>query len=362
VRLGDRLCDLSYANPYEGAQRLARDAIRRALDDERVLDLQYTPFGGQTIARRLVADALRKDHGLPWAFRHVVLTPGAMAALHLALQTAGESGDEVVVPIPCWLDYPLYVRARDRVPILVRCTDDAGELDVDALRAALSPATCAVLLSHPSNPGGRAYSVGTISRLAEALAAAEDDFGREITLISDETHRDFTSAGTHWSAARSYHRTVIVYSYGKYHFLQGQRLGYAACSPAHPRGVEVADEMVRWTRISGIATPTALMQRALPFLQDLRYDLSWLARWRDLYAAELAGAGYDVVRPNATLFMYVATPGGMDDFHFASALAEGGVLVMPAPVFHDRGHFRIAFTGSQAMLERALPVLREAVA
>jgi N-succinyldiaminopimelate aminotransferase len=244
----------------------------------------------------------------------------------------------------------------------VRCTDDAGELDVDALRAALSPATCAVLLSHPSNPGGRAYSVGTIARLAEALAAAEDDFGREITLVSDETHRDFTSADTYWSAARSYHRTVIVYSYGKYHFLQGQRLGYAGCSPAHPRALEVAEEMVRWTRISGIATPTALMQRALPYLQDLRHDMSWLGRWRDLYAAELARAGYVVARPNATLFMYVATPNGADDFEFASDLAEAGVLVMPAPVFHDRGHFRIAFTGSPAMLERGLGILRDAAA
>jgi aspartate/methionine/tyrosine aminotransferase len=87
ARLGDRLCDLSYANPYEGAARGAREALRHTLDEERQLDLQYAPFGGQTLARRAAADALRESHGLPFAAGDVVLTPGAMSALHIALRS-----------------------------------------------------------------------------------------------------------------------------------------------------------------------------------------------------------------------------------------------------------------------------------
>jgi aspartate aminotransferase len=44
-------------------------------------------------------------------FSDIVLTPGAMAALQLALRVAGDPGDEVLIPVPCWLDYPLYVRS-----------------------------------------------------------------------------------------------------------------------------------------------------------------------------------------------------------------------------------------------------------
>ena len=81
VRLGPRLCDLSYANPYGGAQEAAVAALREALEDQRRLDLQYTPFGGNTLARRAVADALQSSHRLPFTFEDVILTPGAMAEM-----------------------------------------------------------------------------------------------------------------------------------------------------------------------------------------------------------------------------------------------------------------------------------------
>ena len=117
--------------------------------------------------------------------------------------------------------------------------------------------------------------------------------------------------------------------------------------------------MVRWTRILGLATPTALMQRAIPKLLDLRHDLSWVSAWRSRYVDELSSFGYLVVRPDATLFIYVGTPGRREDFSFTENLASASVLVLPAPVFHHAGYFRLSLTGSEEMLERALPILRE---
>ena len=101
------------------------------------------------------------------------------------------------------------------------------------------------------------------------------------------------------------------------------------------------------------------MQRALPGLLALRHDLCWLDSWRERLALGLAAAGYRVVPTAATLFLYVATPDGQDDFDFIGALAEAGVLALPAPVFHHRGYFRLSLTGSEQMLERALTVFRE---
>jgi aspartate aminotransferase len=359
VRLGERLCDLSYANPYAGAQQDVRGAIRSTLDEERLLDLQYAPFGGQTLARRAVADALRASHDLPFAFGDVVLTPGAMSALHVALLTAGRSDGEVVFPVPCWLDYPVYARATGLRPVPVALTPETFELDIAAIVAAVSPRTCAVLFSHPANPTARNYRPEQLAALADALRAVEDRLGCQITLIADETHRDFTPAGDHHSTARFWDRTVVVYSFGKYHFIQGQRLGYVAVSPEHPARDRVAAEMVRWTRIMGIATPTALMQRAVPRLLGLRHDQTWLARLRRRYVDQLTDIGYSVVEPDSTLFLYVRTPSGYpDDFDFVTELAAEGVLVLPAPVFHHTGYFRISLTGSEGMLARALPVLK----
>src|SRR5919108_3922611 len=138
VRLGGHLADLSYANPYSPVDDEVRNVLRDALAEERTLDLQYTPFGGHVLARRHVADALRSSTGLPFTFRDVTLTPGAMAALNLALRCVGGVGGEVVIPVPCWLDYPLYVRAIGLVPVLVPLCGPRFDLDVGAITDAVS--------------------------------------------------------------------------------------------------------------------------------------------------------------------------------------------------------------------------------
>jgi aspartate aminotransferase len=359
VRLGPRLCDLAYANPYQGVQERAMLAIREALEEDRVLGLQYSPFGGHTVIRRSVADALRATHRLDFAFPDVVLTSGAMAALHVALRASSRADGEVIVPIPCWIDYPLYVRAVGLTPVLVPLSEPSFDLDVSALASAITERTCAILLSHPANPTGRVYGADTLKQLAVALGDATTRLSSEITLIADESHREFADPQQYRSPAEIVDRTLIVYSFGKYHFLQGQRVGYAAASPNHPARGVVSQEMVRWTRILGLATPTALMQRAVPKLLGLRHDQSALSAWRRRYLDELSTFGYSVVPPDATLFVYVRTPRGRRDFEFIEELASASVLGLPAPIFHHRGYFRLSLTGSEEMLERALPVLGE---
>jgi aspartate aminotransferase len=359
VRLGARFCDLSYANPYQGVAEGVRAVIRAALDEERLLDLQYTPFGGQTLARRAVADALRGSHDLPFTYQDVVLTPGAMAALHAALRTCGHPGDEVVIPTPCWLDYPLYARACDRRDVRVPLAKETFDLDLDAIASALSERTCAILLANPANPTGRNYSATRLAQLADLVRDAQERLGCTITLIADETHRDFIVDQPFASQANAFDRTLLVHSFGKYHFLQGQRLGYVAVSPRHPERPALAEELSRWMRVLGLATPTALMQRALPGLLALRHDLTWLTPTRQSVIDSLTASGYDVVRPDGTLFLYVRTPAGVEDDTFASQLASRGVLVLPAPVFHHRGYFRIALTASSSMLARGLQIMKE---
>jgi aspartate aminotransferase len=287
-------------------------------------------------------------------YQDIVLTPGAMAALHASLHACGKPGDEVVIPTPCWLDYPLYVRASGRVAVPVPLATDSFDLDLDAIADVLTERTCAVVLSTPANPTGRSYSSDALAALGHLMSEAESRLGCRITMIADETHRDFIDTDQFATASARFERTLLVYSFGKYHFMQGQRLGYVAVSPRHPdRGV-AAEELVQWMRVLGHATPTALMQRALPALLKLRHDLSWLGETRRWLIGELTANDYQVVPADGTLFLYVRTPPGRDDMAFTRLLARRGVLVLPAPVFHHRGYFRIALTASEPMLARAL--------
>lgn len=358
ARLGNRLCDLSYANFPGGVEPGAREVLRRALDDDRSLGMQYAPFGGQTLARRAVADALRSELSLPATYSDVILTPGAMAALQLALRAVGTAGDEVLVPVPCWLDHPLYVESLGMRARPVPLREPGFELDLDAIEQALSSRTCAILLSNPNNPTGTVVTSQAAAELRGLLAAAEQRTGRPVSVIADETHRDFCPGGEFTSIASTVARTLIVYSFGKRHFMQGQRLGYVAVSPAHPERGEVGKELVRWARITGVTTPTAVMQRAVRGLLELPLRTGDLHRARSWMRDELERLGFTVVPSDATLFLYLRTPDGLDDGTFVARLATEGLLVLPAECFHHEGYVRLAVTGDAAALIRAVQILR----
>ena len=350
---GSRFCDLAYANPH-GVPEPVRAALASALGASRRLDFQYTPYGGATIARRHAARDLTASHGLAFGWRNLVLTPGAMAALQVAFRSVlRAAGDEVVVVTPCWIDVPLYLAHLGLRPVLVPVRSEDLHLDLPAIEKALGPRTRALVLAQPANPSGVLYGAGELAALAELLARRPEP----PVLISDECHRDFCSGERGFvSPVAVYDDTLVVYSFGKRWSIQGQRIGYVAVSPRCPDAAERVQRLERLCRVQGFATPTALMQLALPALLEVPADTAALLPRRTRSVARLRDAGYELAAPDATFFLYPRTPYG-DDFRFAESLAGEGVLVLPAPVFHHAGHFRISLTTPDDVLDRALDVL-----
>lgn len=359
LRAGARLADLAYANAYGGPSSAVLAALQRALLGAGELGLQYTPYGGATIARRQVAEHLARTSGVAFEHQGVVLTSGAMGALNLLFRALREQGPgEVIVPVPCWLDYPLYLANQGLEARLVPVDARTLRLDLAALAAALGPRTRAVLLTQPGNPAGILQRPDELRALAALLAAAPS----APLLISDESHRDVRPDGQPFVwPARYVERCCLVHSFGKSLGLQGQRLGYVAVPAALPEGRAFAELLVTLCRVSGVCTPTALMQLALGDLQACRTDWSAVRARRARLVAALCAGGYELPDTDATFFLYPRTPQGDDDWDHAEALAARGVLVLPAPVFHHRGHFRLALTCSDTMLERAAGVLEKGV-
>ncbi len=352
-RTGGRILDLAYPNAEELAPGV-RDAIRETLDEARGRDLQYTPYGGATTARRLVAHGLKRTHGLPLRHDDVVLTPGAMAALSVVLAAAREGeDDEAVVVTPCWLDTPLYCWQQGLRPVMAPVDRRTGALDLERVEAALSPRTRVVILTQPANPTGVLYGPRELRALALLLASRE----RPPLLISDECHRDFIYPPARFlSPAALYPRSAIVHSFGKRLLVQGQRLGYVAFSPAL-REEGWSTRVTRLCRAMGHATPTALMQRAMPRLLDVRLDVVAFGHKRAQAVHALEAAGYTPVPGEHTMFVYVEAPFA-DDFAFAEEAANAGVLVLPSSLFYEPGRFRIAITAPDAVMARGLDALR----
>jgi aspartate aminotransferase len=353
LRSGAGLADLAYANAYGGPAPEVLAALRGAIDSSGELDLQYTPYGGSTITRRIVAQHLSKTHGLAFGFRDVVLTPGAMAALNLVFRALREEGPcEVIVPVPCWIDYPLYLRNLDIEARLVPVDPKTMRLDLGAIAAQLSPRTKAIVLMQPSNPTGLLHREDELRALADLLHGVSE----APLLISDESHRDvrfddrpFVSPAAFWP------RTCVIHSCGKSLQIQGQRIGYVAVPPDMPDRTEFSEILEQLCRVMGFCTPTALMQIALRDLVAHVPDWSALRGRRQIALDALRAGGYDVVPSEATFFLYPRAPGG-DDWGHAEQLADAGVLVLPSPVLHHAGHFRISLTCKDSMLAKAADV------
>ncbi|HEX6971114.1 MAG TPA: pyridoxal phosphate-dependent aminotransferase, partial [Limnochordia bacterium] len=188
---------------------------------------KYTPAGGIPELRHAVCEWLAREHGAAYDPAEVIITGGAKLALHLAFQALLEPGDEVIVPAPYWVSYVEQVRLADGIPVVV-ATDEAGgfELSPDAVRAALTPRTRAIVINSPANPTGAVYRRETLAALA-ALAVE-----RGLFIISDEIYEPFVY-GTHrhtsivslGDALRA--QALLIHGVSKSHAMTGWRIGFA---------------------------------------------------------------------------------------------------------------------------------------
>ena len=354
-RFARRVIDLSYANPYDGPDEAVRQALQAALSEERELAFQYTPYGGKTVTRRLVASKLSEEYGLPFDYRDVIMTPGAMAALNITFRALFGSEDEVIVLTPCWLDYPLYL-SNLGIPFRFVSLSEDKHFNLRALEDAINSKTRGVLFSHPCCPTGVMYEKEEIERLAALLTQAETHFGHPLYLISDEVHRHviWTRNSFH-SPLLSYPRSLSIYSFGKALFLQGQRIGYVAVSPHMPERMEMRRQLERCVQMMGFCAPTTLMQRAICRLLHYQPPLDVVATRQEMFRANLKSFGYEVCDAEATFFIYVKSP-VPDDYAFAELMAGHGVLVLPSTLFHESGYFRVSVTARLESLEAGLGV------
>jgi aspartate aminotransferase len=340
-RWGEAAVDLSYPNPRlhrdpRAHRVLAETAAAMAPDA-----LQYTPFAGATIVRRKIATALSRS-GPRYGYRDIALTPGATAALNVALPVLFQPGDEVLLVTPCWMDYPIYLREHD-LRYRMAGTGPGKRLDPEAIRRAWGPDTAGLIISQPACPTAVLHDRPALAALARVLTEVSAGRARPAMLISDEAHRDQSWGRQPFvSPAALYPETASIYSFGKAWSMQGQRTGYLALSPALTRHDELVTATERRLRVSGFCAPTAVMQQVAGRLCDLEPDCRALAEDQRRLRAALAAAGYAVVPGEGTAFVYVRSP-DPDEVAFTTRLArDHGVLAMPSSIFHEPGFFRLA--------------------
>lgn len=347
--------DLSYANPHDGPPAQVMAVLERVAGECGALSLQYTPYGGRTPTRCAVAARLIREYGLPFHYRDVIMTTGAMSALNIVFRALFGRTDEVIVLTPAWQDYPLYLRNLE-IPFRFVPLRSDKHLDLDAIAEAIGPRTRGVLLSQPCCPTGVLYSEDEIGRLARLLSDAEARFQSAIYLISDEVHRHLIwGRGPFFSPLRCYPRSLSIYSFGKALALQGQRIGYIAVSPRMVEHEEVRAACEQCVRLMGFGSPTSMMQHMVCDLVDYQPPLDDLAARQTLVRDALSASGYEICPAQASFYVYARSP-IPDDFAFCERLAARGVLAVPSMLFHEPGYFRLSLTARLRAIKAALPI------
>jgi aspartate aminotransferase len=252
------------------------------------------------------------------------------------------------------------IASSGATPVRVRLEAPDFDLDPDAVAAAITPRTRAVLINSPHNPTGRIYRAPELGALGRVLAEASERHGRSIALISDESYNRIVFDGTEFrSPALDYPTTVTIYTYGKTLLAPGQRIGYAALHPDFPDREAVGYRIFVQQLAAGWGFPNALLQHAIRDLESLSVDIEALQRRRDRMVPALRDMGYEVTRPEGTFYLVVRSP-DPDDLAFTTRLAELGALVLPGTIVETPGWFRISLTASDEMVERGLEAFRTA--
>jgi aspartate aminotransferase len=352
------IADFAFGNPQELPLPGLVDALQRHAVPR---DKDWFAYKmSEEEPRAVVAEVLHARTGIEYRPEDIALTAGAFGGLGVTIRALCDVDDEVIFLSPPWFFYELMIASSGATPVRVRLEAPDFDLDPDAIAAAITPRTRAVLVNSPHNPTGRIYRAPELAALGRVLAEASERHGRSIALISDESYNRIVFDGTEFrSPALDYPATVTIYTYGKTLLAPGQRIGYAALHPDFPDREAVGYRIFVQQLAAGWGFPNALLQHAIRDLESLSVDIEALQRRRDRMVPALREMGYEVTRPEGTFYLMVRSP-DPDDLAFTARLAELGALVLPGTIVESPGWFRISLTASDEMVERGLEAFRTA--
>jgi aspartate aminotransferase len=353
LNLEPDVANFAVGNPQEMPLAAYVDALRTNLEPRNKDWFAYKL--SEPESQRTVAQTLSRRTGMDWDPADVAMTNGGFAALATAMRTLVDPGDEVVFLSPPWFFYEQLILAAGGEPVRVRLEPPSFDLSVDAVSAAVTTRTRAVIVNSPHNPSGRIYGADDLRRLADALDAASARIGHPIWIVSDEPYNRIVFDGRDYtSPAQLYPHTMVTYSYGKTLLAPGQRIGFVTVPPTLPERAEVREEIFIQQFAGGYLFPTALLQHSLAELEKLSIDVGALQRRRDRLVPALRDIGYECTMPEGTFYCMARSPMA-DDVAFAEILARNRVLVLPGTVVEVPGWFRISLTASDRMVEDGIP-------
>jgi aminotransferase len=222
----------------------------------------YTRLDGIGRLRNAIAQKQQRDYRLTYdPETEVLVASGATAGLHAAAMALLNPGDEVLLFEPFYGYHVSTLKSMRVSPVLVALTEPDWALDVDALKAAITPKTRAIILNTPSNPGGKVF---TLAEIQEVATVCQD---HDLFLFTDEIYEYFVYDGArHISPATlpgMKERTIVISGFSKTFSVTGWRLGYVTADK------KWMGAMSYFHDLTYVCAPSALQHGAAAGLEQL---------------------------------------------------------------------------------------------
>ena len=341
-----------------------RDAAIQSIEEGRT---QYTSNWGLESLREKIAAYLRMRCHVTYSPKdEVLVTVGASEGIDLALRALVCPGDEVLIPEPSYVSYAPCVTfaGGTAVPVITRAEDEFA-LTPDALRAALTPRTKALILPYPNNPTGGVMTRAQLQELARVL----DNTG--VIVISDEIYSELVYGGHEHTAFASIEgmreRTITLNGFSKAFAMTGWRVGYA-CAPRELLSpmFKIHQFTMLCASIQGqVAADRALGRAFETGFEDVRTMVRSYDRRRRLMVTALNDMGLTCFEPRGAFYVFpsIASTGLTSEEFCTRLLEEKQVACVPGTAFgaSGEGHVRCSYATSIEKLNEALGRIRALV-
>ncbi len=353
----DKVFDFSIGNPSIPAPEEVRKELEELLKTTDPVKLHgYTSAQGNLGVRQKLAEYTNARFSTSLTADCFYMTCGAAASLTITFNALLNDGDEVITIAPFFPEYKVFVEHAGGKLIAVQGEENTFNIDINRIKAALTPKTKAVLINSPNNPSGVVYDGNSLKKLADLLKEHSSRFG-EVYLIADEPYRELAYGVEVPYAMNFYDRTIVCYSYSKSLSLPGERIGYIAVNNAMEEFSEVYAAVCGAGRSLGFVCAPALFQNLIEKVYDKTADISIYKRNRDKLYSALTSYGYEAVKPDGAFYMFVKAFGG-DAVAFAERAKKFELLFVPSDDFGVSGYVRISYCVSPDMIENSLPAFK----
>lgn len=336
-----------------------RDALKKALDEGKT---HYVNVRGIPELRREICDKLRRDNQLEYAPEQICVSTGAKQALNNAVMAVVNPGDEVIIPMPGWVSYIEIVKLVGAVPVCVGTKPDF-QLDMDAIRDAITDKTAAILINTPNNPTGAVYTRESLAELAE-LAISHDFY-----IISDEVYEKLVYNGKNHICVASlskdaYEHTIVVNGMSKAYAMTGFRCGYTAAPTEIAEGINAlqghttsnSTTFVQYCSVEALHnSEEAVASMVEEYARRKDYTYQRLIQMPGITCENVDGAFYLMPDISSYFGKKYGDQEIRDSFDFCNyILDQTHVAIVPGAAFNAPKCVRIAYTNSMEKIRESM--------